>query len=116
LNVNEYLCPWFNFPEANALAGRVPVAVCGARSLFTHVTVVPGVTVKWDGLKANPLMVTVAVLLCAPAIGAKSSRATSDRAANRSSIFLNWVLSSLALASAFLFLCLEKTPAPFRGP
>ena len=66
MNVKEYLCPCFNFPEANALAGRVAVAVCGARSLFTHVTVVPGVTVRWDGLKANPLMVTVAVLLCAP--------------------------------------------------
>src|SRR5215212_3022838 len=94
--MNENFRPGINFPEANALAGRVAVTVCAVLSLFTHVTFVPGVTVMWDGLKAKLWMVTVAVLLCAPAVGAKASakasRATNESAANRSSVFLIRVL------------------------
>jgi hypothetical protein len=69
------------------------VAVWGAWSSLTHVTVVPGATVALGGLKAKPLMLTVMVLLRAPAVGAKSTRATSERAANRSIVFLMGVLS-----------------------
>src|SRR5215217_1108506 len=88
MNLCEWLCPRFNVPESNAPRGWVAVAVCGALSLFTHLTVVPGATVMWDGWKAKSLMFTVTVLPCAPAVGAKSSRATSESAANDGSILL----------------------------
>src|SRR5215203_4928349 len=88
MNLCEWLCPRFNVPESNAPRGWVAVAVCGALSLFTHLTVVPGATVMWDGWKAKFLMSTVTVFPCAPAVGAKSSRATSESAANDGSILL----------------------------
>jgi hypothetical protein len=60
---------------------------------LTHVTVVPGETVVLGGLKAKFLMLTVMVLPCAPAVGAKSTRATSESAASRRRIvFLMGVL------------------------
>src|SRR5829696_355410 len=101
MNLCEWLCPRFNFPESNAPRGWVDVAVCGALSLFTHLTVVPGATVTWGGLKAKFLMFTVTFLPCVPAVGAevtflpcapvvgaKSSRATSESAANDGSSLL----------------------------
>jgi hypothetical protein len=67
--------------------------VGGLWSLLTHVSVVPAETVVLDGLKAKFLMLTVMVLPCAPAVGAKSTRATSESAANRRRIvFLMVVL------------------------
>jgi hypothetical protein len=60
---------------------------------LTHVTVVPGATVALAGSKAKFLMLTVEVLPCAPAVGANSTRATSESAAKRSIVFLMGVLS-----------------------
>jgi hypothetical protein len=60
--------------------------------LLTHVTVVPGATVALAGSKAKFLMLTVMVLPCAPAVGAKSTRATSESAAKRRIVFLMGVL------------------------
>jgi len=68
------------------------VAVWGTWSLLTHVTVVPAETVVLGGLKAKFLMLTGMVLPCAPAVGAKSPRATSERAAKRRIVFLMGVL------------------------
>ena len=56
--------------------------------MLTHVTVVPGATVALGGSKAKFLMLTVTVSPCAPAVGAKSARAASESAANRSIVFL----------------------------
>jgi len=89
--VNEKLCPGCNVPESNVPSSAV--AVWGAWSLLTHVTVVPAATVALGGLKAKFLMLTVVVLPCAPAVGAKSRRATNERAAKRSIVFLMGVLS-----------------------
>jgi hypothetical protein len=60
--------------------------------LLTHVTVVPGATVALAGSKAKFLMLTVMVSPCAPAVGAKSTRATSESAAKRRIVFLMGVL------------------------
>ena len=61
--------------------------------MLTHVTVVPAEIVVLGGSKAKFLMLTVMVLPCAPAVGAKSTRATSESAANRRRIvFLMGVL------------------------
>jgi hypothetical protein len=60
---------------------------------LTYVTVVPAETVVLGGSKAKFLMLTVMVLSCAPAVGANSTRATSESAANRRRIvFLMVVL------------------------
>ena len=44
------------------------VAVCGSGSLLTNLTVVPGATLSWAGLKAWLLISTVVVLLGAGAV------------------------------------------------
>ena len=59
---------------------------------MTHVTVVPGATVALGGLKAKFLMLSVMVLPCAPAVGAKSTRAASESVAKRRIVFLMFVL------------------------
>jgi hypothetical protein len=68
--------------------------------LLTHVTVVPGATVAFGGPKAKSLMLTVAVSLCAPAVGVKSTRATSESAAKRSIVFLMGFYSLVPFPSA----------------
>jgi hypothetical protein len=69
---------------------------------LTHVTVVPGATVALDGSKAKFLMLTVMVSPCAPAVGAKSARATSESAANRIIVFLmgSYSLAPFPLAAS----------------
>jgi hypothetical protein len=78
--------------DNRGMAGRVEHPFDATWSSLTHATVVPGTTVLLGGLKAKSLMLTVAVLPCAPAVGAKSRRATSERAAKRSIVFLLGVL------------------------
>jgi hypothetical protein len=67
---------------------------------LTHVTVVPGATDAFGGSKAKSLMLTVTVSPCAPAVGANSTRVTSESAANSSIVFLMGVLSLAPLPIA----------------
>src|SRR5215208_6235930 len=94
--MNENFRPGINFTWVNKDKTAHTVTATRPAKAFASGTFVPGVTVMWDGLKAKLWMVTVAVLLCAPAVGAKASakasRATNESAANRSSVFLIRVL------------------------
>jgi hypothetical protein len=58
--------PGCNSPVSNAPLSAV--AVCGTVPLLTNVTVVPGATLSWAGLKALSLISTVVVLLGAGAV------------------------------------------------
>ena len=66
------------------------VVVCGTESLFTQVTVVPGVTVISGGLKAKFWMLTVTSWpCCAPAAGTKISRAITERVTRYDSFLID---------------------------
>src|SRR5215207_4860992 len=58
--------PGCNTPVSNAPLSAV--AVCGSVSLLTNLTVVPGATLSWAGLKAWLLISTVIVVLGAGAV------------------------------------------------